>query len=117
MPTMYLMARTEYVPNKQTSPTCTTGIFFFFLRHLQLLAFHFSIFYSEKSESNLVMSDSLKPPTDYTDHGVLQARVLDWVAVPFSKGSSQLRDQTQVSHIAGASLPAEPRGKPLIQNP
>ena len=48
MLTMYLMARTEYVPNKQTSPTCTTGIFFFFLRHLQLLAFHFSVFYSEK---------------------------------------------------------------------
>ena len=63
------------------------------------------------------MSDSLKPPTDYTDHEVLQARVLDWIAVPFSKGSSQLRDQTQVSHIAGASSLAEPRGKPLIPNP
>ena len=34
-------------------------------------------------------------------HGILQARVLEWVAVPFSKGSSQPRDQTQVSHIAG----------------
>ena len=34
-------------------------------------------------------------------HGMLQARRLEWVAFPFSRGSSQPRDQTQVSHIAG----------------
>ena len=34
-------------------------------------------------------------------HGILQARILEWVAIPFCKGSSQSRDQTQVSHIAG----------------
>ena len=33
--------------------------------------------------------------------GILQARILKWVAMPFSSGSSQLRDRTQVSHIAG----------------
>ena len=33
--------------------------------------------------------------------GILQARILEWVAFPFSRGSSQPRDQTQVSHIAG----------------
>ena len=38
---------------------------------------------------------------DYTVHGILQTRILEWVAVPFSKGSSQPRDQTQVSCIAG----------------
>ena len=38
---------------------------------------------------------------DYTVHGILQARILEWVAFPFSRESSQLRDQTQVSHIAG----------------
>ena len=32
---------------------------------------------------------------------ILQARILEWVAISFSKGSSQLRDRTQVSHIAG----------------
>ena len=32
---------------------------------------------------------------------ILQARILEWVAIPFSRGSSQPRDQTQVSHIAG----------------
>ena len=39
---------------------------------------------------------------DYTVHGILQARILEWVAFPFSRGSSQPRDQTQVSQIAGA---------------
>ena len=38
---------------------------------------------------------------DYTVHGILQARILEWVAFPFSRGSSQPRDQTQVSRIAG----------------
>ena len=40
-------------------------------------------------------------PMDYTVHGILQARILKWVAFPFSRGSSQPRDRTQVSHIAG----------------
>ena len=34
-------------------------------------------------------------------YGILQARILEWVAVPFSRGYSQARDQTQVSHTAG----------------
>ena len=38
---------------------------------------------------------------DYTVHGILQARILEWVAGPFSRGSSQPRDQTQFSCIAG----------------
>ena len=40
-------------------------------------------------------------PVDYTVHGILQARILEWVAIPFSRGSSQTKDQTQISHIAG----------------
>ena len=40
-------------------------------------------------------------PMDYTVLGILQARILDWVAFPFSRGSSQPRDRTQVSRIAG----------------
>ena len=38
---------------------------------------------------------------DYTVQGILQARILDWVAIPCSRESSQPRVQTQVSHIAG----------------
>ena len=40
-------------------------------------------------------------PWTYTVPGILQARILEWVAFPFSRGSSQPRDQTQVSWIAG----------------
>ena len=34
-------------------------------------------------------------------HGILQARILEWVAISFSRGSSQLRDRTRISRIAG----------------
>ena len=46
-------------------------------------------------------SPTLCNPMDYTLHGILQARVLEWVAFPFSRGSSQPRDWTQVSCITG----------------
>ena len=46
---------------------------------------------------------------DYTIHGILQARILEWVTFPFSRGSSGF--PTQSSHIVGR-LPAEPQGKP-----
>ena len=44
---------------------------------------------------------TLCDPMDYTVHGILQARILEWVAFPFSRVSSQPRDRTQVSGIAG----------------
>ena len=40
-------------------------------------------------------------PMDHTVHGILKARILEWIAIPFSRGSSQPRDQIQVSCIAG----------------
>ena len=40
-------------------------------------------------------------PMDCTVHGILQARILEWVAFPSSRGSSQPRNRTQVSHLAG----------------
>ena len=40
-------------------------------------------------------------PMDYTVHGILWASILEWVAVPFSRASSQPRDQTQVSCVVG----------------
>ena len=43
-------------------------------------------------------------------HGILQARILEWVAIPFSRGSSWPRDQTQVSWLQADSLPSEPPG-------
>ena len=47
-------------------------------------------------------------PMDYIAHGILQARILERVAVPFSRGSSQPRSPT----LQADSLPAEPPGKP-----
>ena len=43
-------------------------------------------------------------PMDYTVRGIFQARILEWVAFPFARGFSQLRDRTQVSCIAGGSF-------------
>ena len=40
-------------------------------------------------------------PTDCRVHGMLQARILEWVAFPISSGSSQPRNQTSVSSFAG----------------
>ena len=40
---------------------------------------------------------TLCDPVDCIVHGILQAKILEWVAFPFSRGSSQPRDQTQVS--------------------
>ena len=62
---------------------------------------------SMKSESEIAQScPTLCDPMDYSPpgssvHGIFQARILEWVALSFSRRSSQLRDWTWVSHIAG----------------
>ena len=50
-------------------------------------------------------------PPDSSVHGILQARILEWVAISFSSGSSQSRDQTQVTQLEADSLPTEPPGR------
>ena len=52
---------------------------------------------------------SCSPPGSSV-YGILQTRILEWVAISFSRGSSQPRDQTWVSCIAD-SLSSEPLGK------
>ena len=47
-------------------------------------------------------------------HGIFQARILEWFAISFSRGSSWPRDQTQVSCITGDSLPNEPPSACLL---
>ena len=60
-------------------------------------------------------SPTLCDPMDYSVHGILQARILEWVAFPFSGGSSQLRDREVRSPALQAdSLPAELQGKPKL---
>ena len=57
------------------------------------------IFSSPEEESQ--SCPTLCDPMDYSVHRILQARILEWVAFPFSRGSSQPRDRTQASHITG----------------
>ena len=81
-----------------------------FAPHISLVSEDFSFFSSKnilkdyesevKEEVKVAQSDSCDP-VDYIVHGILQARILEWVAFPFSRGSSQASDQTQVSCIAG----------------
>ena len=81
---------------------------------------------SKKTDWNIVMCLSilkvkgkvvqscltLYHPMDYTVHGILQARILEWIVLPLSRGSCQQRDQIQVSSMQADSLPAEPPEKP-----
>ena len=75
---------------------------------------------------------TLCDPMDYTVHGILQLRILEWVAFPFSRGSSRLRlyhperarsrpgdlpspeTEPRSPALQADSLPAEPPGKPKI---
>ena len=50
-------------------------------------------------------------PPSSSVHGILQARILEWVAMPSSRGSSQPRDPTEVSTFQADSLPSKPPGK------
>ena len=62
------------------------------------------------------MSDSCNPmdygPPGSSVHGILQARILEWVAMPSSRGSSQPKDGTQVSCITGIFFATEPSAEP-----
>ena len=51
-------------------------------------------------------------PVDYTVHGILQARTLEWVAFLYSRGSSQPGIEPRSLTLQVDSLPAEPQGKP-----
>ena len=66
--------------------------------------------------SHSVVSDSVTPWTAAHQAplfiGILQARILEQVEMPSSRGSYQPRDQTKVSALQVDSLPSEPPGKP-----
>ena len=57
--------------------------------------------------SHLTLCD-LRPPGSYV-HGISQARILEWVAISFSRGSSQPRDRTLISCIVDKFFTAEPQ--------
>ena len=72
--------------------------------------------------SHWVIFDSCNPmdcsPPGFSVHGISQARILGWVAVSSSRGSSWPRNQTHLScifYIAGGIFHGEPPGKPPLQ--
>ena len=74
----------------------------------KLLPVTWSFFFVKKNVKVLVVQlyPTLCEPVDcslpgFSVHGILQGRIPEWLAIPFSKGCSQLRDQIQVSCIAG----------------
>ena len=91
-------------------------LFFFFLIFLgsfkRILCESESVSYSIGSE---VWGSMDCTPSGFSVHGILQARVLEWVAIPFSKGSCWPRDQTQVSGIARRFFTIWATGKSLYK--
>ena len=81
----------EWLPQVEVAPRVS---------HLQLVCL--KVKESEITQSCPTLCDPMdcSLPGSFV-HGILQARILEWVAISFSRGSSLLRDRTQVSHIAG----------------
>ena len=71
---------------------------------------HFKYVQFVKHESHSVMSNYCDP-MDYTVYGILQDKILEWVTVPSSRGSSWPRNWTGISHMAGDSSTVEQPGK------
>ena len=65
-----------------------------------------------------VVSDSLRPhglsPPGSSVHGILQARILEWVAISYSRGSPNPEIEPESPALKPDSLPSEPPGKPCI---
>ena len=80
-----------------------------YLHFLDILIIIFHEVKVKVAQSCLTLCD----PKDYIVHGILQAKILEWVAIPFSRGSSQSRDWTQVSHITGGFFTSH-QGSPRI---
>ena len=77
-----------------------------------------SVQFSPVTQSCLTLCNTMySSPPSSSVHGILEARILEWVAMPSSKGSSQHRDQTHVSCsscIAGRFFTAEPPWNPPL---
>ena len=61
-----------------------------------------------ESVSHSVVSDSLLDLPCSSVHGILQARLLEWVAISFFRGSSQPRDQSGSPELQANSFPSQP---------
>ena len=78
---------------------------------MQLLVENGDISFKDKSESHIRL---FVTPWTYTVYGILRARILERVAFPFSRGSSQPRGQTQILHCRQILYQLSHKGKPRI---
>ena len=72
-----------------------------------------------RAQSCLTLQTHESSPPGSSAHGILQARILEWVAISFSRGSSQPKDWTCVSvspALTGRFIAPEPPGKPLTEH-
>ena len=87
------------------------------LLHCRQILYHLShqrnLYFERKGKVKVQVTQSCPTvcdPMHYTVHGILQARILDWVAFPFSRGSPGI--EPRFPALRADSLPAEPQGKP-----
>ena len=114
-----MLANWSLVPLPFLNPAWTSGSSRFVLLKPGLENFeHYFASIWKWSESEVAQScPTLWDPVDCSlpgssIHGIFKARILEWVAISFFRGSSQPRDQTQVSCITTDTLLSEPPGKP-----
>ena len=85
-----------------TGPTkLERQVFATFVHYWLLLVFSASHITEGESVSHSVVSNYFANLPGFSVHGILQARILEWVAISFSRESSRPRDQTWISHIVG----------------
>ena len=85
------------MPLKQRVPW---NYFFFLINEIQLCLLTKKVKVKSLSRCPTLCNPMDCSPPGSSVHGILQARELEWAAISFSRGSSQPRDRTQVSHIA-----------------
>ena len=100
-------------PNFLLSFIFLPKMYLLFLMVLSTVCVH-----AKSLQSCLTLCDPMdcNPPSSSV-HGILQAKILEWVVVPSSRGSSQPKDRTHiscVSCVAGRVFTTEPLGKPLF---
>ena len=111
------MRTAHLTPWRGPVPAAVQLLFLFSLRSIHTFFSAFSLWFPSLCLCLVTQScPTLCNPMDSSPpgssvHGILQAKILEWVAFLFSRGSSQPRDRTQVSRIAGDSLSSEPPGK------
>ena len=106
---------------KESDTTEHTQVFQFYYMSIQPLFIHSSIdelldcFQLLKVKVKVAqLCPTLCNPMGYTVHGILRARILEWVAFPFSRDLPNPSTEPRSPTMQADSLPAEPQGKPIV---